>query len=269
MELSCVSQIADTAAEAIALLAKAGSTATEIWAGTPAHLDVTDAEQMAAVRAAIQAAGMRPYSAHCSFGDGADLSHPHEDQRRKAADRHIVEMRAAAELGCEALVVHPGVAYEESGKRAERLAAAADGMKQIMPAAEDVGINVAFENLPPGYVGDSIDELAGLVDGLDSSRAGFCIDTGHSHLSKIPPGDMVRAFGDRTFVIHWHDNDGTTDQHALPGNGAIDWPPFFDALDSIAFDRPITLEAVNREMLPAEYVRLAQLALDERRPMYL
>ena len=32
---------------------------------------------------------------------------------------------------------------------------------------------------------------------------------------------------------HLHDNNGFTDQHLIPGQGTIEWPKVFDALDNI------------------------------------
>jgi len=268
MQLVCQSLLSSTAAQAVHDLHGSGATAVDITFGVAQHLNIDDPAQVGRVREALDVTGMRPYSAHCSFGPHADLSATDAAAHEAAIAGHVREIEVARQLGIEVVIVHPGVDTKPETRNAQ-LAAAADGMARIMPAAEANGVQVAFENLPPSYIGDSIEELVRLVDGVNSSYAGFCLDTGHCNLCRIPIGGMVEGFGERIRAIHWHDNDGTGDRHRIPGSGTTDWPSFFGALARIGYDGPVMLEADPRPMPLAEVARLGQLALDERRAMYV
>jgi sugar phosphate isomerase/epimerase len=101
-----------------------------------------------------------------------------------------------------------------------------------------------------------------LLEGIDAAVVGLCLDTGHAMLGEDPPGDYVRALGDRIFGIHWHTNDGLGDAHLLPDVHQREWDEFFTALDEAGCSVPVTLEV---DFQPAttldEALRSARAAL--------
>jgi sugar phosphate isomerase/epimerase len=271
LELVCCSHICgcDTAVEAIPRLTEAGATALELFLGHPPHFDPRRPAEVAALRRALEASPLRVFSAHLSFGEGADFAVPGAAEREPAIARLCHELRVAAELGAQRAVVHPGEKWPDD-LRGRGLAWAAKGLARLATVAEACGLDLAVENMPPGYLGFSAEELLGLVDGLGSLRAGICLDTGHPHLGGVSPADLARAFGDRILVLHWQDNDGTGDQHRFPGLGTINWPAFFAALKQIGFDGPVTAECGPLGVLSlAECTRLERLALKERRAVFV
>ncbi|MEM3526354.1 MAG: TIM barrel protein, partial [Candidatus Jordarchaeaceae archaeon] len=48
--------------------------------------------------------------------------------------------------------------------------------------------------------------------------------------------------GEQIINIHLHDNDGSFDQHKVPGTGIINFKPIVKALKKINYDKLITLE---------------------------
>ena len=91
----------------------------------------------------------------------------------------------------------------------------------------DAGIEIVLENdtekLP--------DLLVQLVNEVDNSSLGLCMDIGHQHLfSELDSLEWVRRMGDRLFHIHLHDNDRTGDSHWSLGRGTIDFESFYDAV---------------------------------------
>ena len=91
--------------------------------------------------------------------------------------------------------------------------------------AQESGLTMAVENLPPGYLGHTPDEIFWLLEDVDTRTTGICFDTGHANLSGRFE-DFARALLPRAICTHIHDNDGNSDQHAFPGLGTINWPVF-------------------------------------------
>ena len=64
---------------------------------------------------------------------------------------------------------------------------------------------------------------------LSSLRLRLCYDTGHEN-TYTPGTDILARFGDRLATTHIHDNDGSSDEHHIIGEGNIDFPPIFGQL---------------------------------------
>ena len=91
-----------------------------------------------------------------------------------------------------------------------------DRVKRLAEHAEKQGINLAFENL------NTSDHLDCIFQSVDSSRVGFCYDSGHENCSR-PGTDYLSQYGDRLFAVHLHDNFGDDDTHLLPYDGTVNW----------------------------------------------
>jgi len=266
-----LTSLVPTALEAVEQFsaAEAGYLELSLFCG-PRHFNPADGDAVDALKQALARTGVEVFSVHASFGATFDLSTLEGTVRQHAVETHLAEMRLAAELGAQAVVVHPvGSGCPEASQRADRLAASAASLSALAAAAVDLGLNLAVENMTPHNPADDLDELVALVDGLHCPRAGFCFDTGHCHLNGIAQSRMISAFADRLHVIHWHDNNGERDEHLNPGAGNIDWEDYYAGLAAIGFDAPVTVEASNRGLILSEFVRVARLALDERRAMYV
>lgn len=77
-------------------------------------------------------------------------------------------------------------------------------------------------------------------ESLPTQHKAFCVDTGHTHtvasMGQPSAADFIRLFGSRVKILHLNDNDGLLDQHLIPGQGTIDWPDVFDALEEIGYE---------------------------------
>jgi len=269
LELVAITHYAPTALEGLAGLKAAGARAFEIFFASPSHFDPTDAAQVEAVRAAILDSGMRPAVAHVSFGKDLALCEPDEGKRRAIVERHKLEFDVAQKLGVETVVVHPGSHRPEGHEPAALRDYTREALLELVATADDCGLKIALENMPPGHTGDTLEEMTDLVESLGTATAGYCLDTGHAFLAGIDLGDMVRAFYPKLYAIHWQDNDGQQDRHWIPGRGIIPWGPFFTALDEVGFSGGVTVETGLWGMLLSEFIRLGQKALQERRAFYV
>lgn len=114
-----------------------------------------------------------------------------------------------------------------------------DRIKALVELAEAKSINIALENLRrPEY-------LQFVFSNIQSNRLGFCYDSGHENCFSNG-ADLLDRYANKLMALHLHDNDGTDDQHRIPGEGTIDWNTVASKIQSIGYDGAISLE-VTRE----------------------
>lgn len=114
-----------------------------------------------------------------------------------------------------------------------------DRIKRLVEVAERKGVNLALENLrQPGA-------LDYIFSKIQSDRLGFCYDSGHENCF-TKGTDFLSQYGSKLMALHLHDNDGTDDQHWLPGEGGIDWPVLMKKLKKTGYSGPNALEVEGR-----------------------
>lgn len=166
-------------------------------------------------------------------------------------DTILEEIDLAAFLGADPLVVHPRSLGLEAGTWDAEMSApldppALERIGSILAHARRRSVRLALEN-------GALDLLAAVAaafpaggpDGVGDSL-GICIDVGHANLHRAryadPAGHFLRTFADRLIHLHVSDNDGTGDQHLVPGTGSIDWRSVAEILRSIRYRGRTVLE---------------------------
>lgn len=176
-------------------------------------------------------AGMVVQDIHsvCGVGDDADFP----DDLWLALN--INRLQFISTLGGDCIVLHLPKGGK-TGKMVEDVLASKRLLDMLRPHADRYGVRAAIENL-----GDSdyalFDEL---LESYPADYIGFCFDSGHANIAR--QSDMVNRYANRLIALHLHDNDGTADQHNLPGNGTIDWPPIIRSIKSCGYRKPVNLE---------------------------
>jgi sugar phosphate isomerase/epimerase len=170
-------------------------------------------------------------------GGPAIIHHP-DDSRPSSAGfipRLQLDLQAAGYLGSNFVVVHPPA---EATPMASRLVSS-DLVDQVtVNSVKRSGIGIALENLGPArhqpVMGD-ICEVASVVRTIRReygerygpelrTRVGMCLDYGH-HIAfcaregrdPVEALELLREDGDLVVMMHVHLNDGSADQHLLPG----------------------------------------------------
>lgn len=113
-----------------------------------------------------------------------------------------------------------------------------DRVKRIAEKAEQLDVNVAFENLW------NINNLAYVLKQVDSIRVGFCYDSCH-HYNNSSAGDLLYQYGSRLMALHLHDNGGSRSQHQLPFDGNLDWAVVMKKISEAKYSGPTALEPMN------------------------
>lgn len=152
-----------------------------------------------------------------------------------------MELERCRVLGLTHTVLHPGGSGELSLEKG--IIRIAERLKAALKATKGYPVKILLENTAGGgtSVGGKIENLAMLMDYLDSSRVGLCIDTCHAFAAgydiRTKKGtekffDLIdKKVGlDKLLCFHLNDSKGALgsriDRHANIGEGLIGLEPF-------------------------------------------
>ncbi len=178
--------------------------------------------------------------------DALGVSYTHSHASFDASVRgELVErtLRCAAMLGTEYIVVHPCC---HMGTRAitdeeEYIRHNSEMIKPLLETAEKHGVILLTENLLNG-ASNRAQVVSHLVEEVGSPWFSWCYDTGHAHCN-TDTLENFRGVSIPPLSLHIHDNDGSYDEHLIPGDGNIDWKEFLRSLKVIGYKGDFVLEA--------------------------
>ena len=200
-------------------------------------------------------ANVRAATVHCPFGGSLDISSLQAVVCE--AGRGVLQesLSLAAELSARMIVVHASAEPIADGERATRLARSRESLAQVAEQCQQADVRIAVELLPRSCLGNTVDELFELLNGLPEHTFGVCLDVNHlmNRYGGLP--DAVARLGERLFTLHLSDYDGVDEKHWMPGEGVIDWRGFMLALQDIGYRGPFNYEAKLRGDTPAERIR--------------
>jgi sugar phosphate isomerase/epimerase len=162
------------------------------------------------------------------------------DARRLAVAETAAALSIARHIPTSLLVVHLGVPGRPASPRDNDPEAARRSLEELLELAAPVGVGLAVEVIPNELSAPA--RLVGLLDeDLENGRIGLCLDYGHAFLM----GDLVEAIetvAGHLVTTHVHDNHGTSDEHLVPFDGAIDWAAALMATQKVGYDGTLLLE---------------------------
>ncbi|MHB9038027.1 MAG: sugar phosphate isomerase/epimerase family protein [Armatimonadota bacterium] len=225
--------------DAIPLLADQGVTAVEIGFKLPTYFDRHNGAELQELMSELATSGVRVHSVHSPFGPRFDISNPDDEVHERGVDALIESIELANVLEAGKVIVHASdVLVNGKGRQFDR---ARGVLREVAAIANESDIVIAVENLPPGYLGHTPEELLALLDGIDRRSIAICFDSGHANLSGHFE-EFAEALLPHSVAAHIHDNNGADDQHKFPGEGTIDWRRFATAYHESACDASVTLE---------------------------
>ena len=246
--------------------ADAGFGKIEPWAMTP-NFDVNDEARLKALKDWLADLSLTTSSFHAPFyadlaeargGRWLSLAAPDKDAREAAIDKTIQALRAFRPLGARIAVIHPSAPGEAGDP--DTYDALEASITRLLSAAEETDAVIAIENIPSAL--GRAEPLADFVSRIDHPRLRICIDTGHALITE---GKNTRSAIERLApfcaATHLHDNDGRSDAHLIPGEGAFEWPPFFTTLDAVGYSGSLALELRRKEEPYAETLAAAARAM--------
>jgi len=256
----------ETAEAAFALIAEAGFREIEL-SGGDGYFDRWEVKPTAFMRRKVEAAGLVVRTVH-AHGPGWALADPSDAVRAAAVDAVTACLVHSAMLGAEFVIVHPnGWAGDYDRKEFETVRRhCQEDIATLAERARVVGIKMAVENMFQKHLrrpGCTVSQVLEMIDGL-GDHVGICLDTGHSQVDGHSPAEEALLAGDKLFTLHIADNDGSDDQHRVPGLGTIDWPAFLRALDALGFAGPRVFEIGHWDSADDRELLAQQMAVVQR-----
>lgn len=215
----------------------------------PAHLDYHNHDDVARAGEKIRSLGLRAVSFHAPFADRIDITALDPAAREIAVGELLAACEAAAVMGAENLVLHPGP--ERAGRPPEeefltRMRNAAESLNTVASRCCERGVHLVLENMLPHLLFGHVNDMLYLLGSIRHCEVGTCLDTGHAYLSR-ELGTVIHKLSGHLHLVHANDNRGDRDEHLPPGEGHIDWPWLLSELDRCRFDGTLILELSSRE----------------------
>ncbi|AFM26977.1 sugar phosphate isomerase/epimerase family protein [Desulfomonile tiedjei] len=168
------------------------------------------------------------------------IANPDPDLRRWRLDysKKCIDMAQVLNARCVSLTsgkLVPGTPPDES------LGLLIASLEELVTYAEKKAIRIGIE-YEPGLIVECCEELAELLDRIDSPYLGANLDLGHSHVLKEDSRAVLRTLGKRVFHVHIEDIRKRKHYHLIPGTGDIDFPNLFAGLRSIGYTGFTTVE---------------------------
>ncbi|NLC59216.1 MAG: sugar phosphate isomerase/epimerase [Armatimonadetes bacterium] len=213
------------------------------------------ANAKAALQAVLRRHEIRVATIHAPFGGHYDPSLLEEGARREAVAALAPAFALAAEFDAPMVVLHASAEPITPEERPRRLAQARASLAEIGRWCQESGRRVAVELLPRSCLGNTVDELLALLEGLPEETFGVCLDTNHGMAQYARLADDIRRLGPRLITTHLSDYDGVDEKHWLPGRGVVDWRAVMAALQEIGYTGPMNYESLLDGEAPSERLR--------------
>jgi sugar phosphate isomerase/epimerase len=246
--------------DALRALAGRGFRSLELTTAPP-HLFAPAAgpDERAGLARLLSALDLRVVSVNPSFAD-INLVSTNPEIRDISERQLIANIELAADLGAGCVVVIPGRLHALAPPPGEAAREVLDaGLARLVARAGELGITIALENSPYGYLGRASD-LVEVVDRWRSPHLRITYDVANA-LAIEDPAEGVRRVGDRLALAHVSDTWRSKWAHTSAGRGEVDFAGFASALTEIGFGGPTVYELVDGDdpepRLPADLATLA------------
>ena len=200
-------------------------------------------KRVAALKEAAKSYGLE-YTLHAPFAD-INIASPSEAILAASLKRLKQSMAFANELDAKVWVFHPGaktgISQFYPGAEWKQNT---ESIKKIYAEAEDLGLNIAMENLPKKYLFmmHSPEEFMRFYRETNLPL-GIALDLGHANLEgQIEP--FFKLAADRIVHIHASDNHSVDDEHLGIGKGKIDYEWVKQTLSRIGYDKIVMVESI-------------------------
>jgi len=167
---------------------------------------------------------------------------PEAERRQMRIDHTLACLEIGAYLGCANISVPPGGPMEKSLTRKEALALFHKGLDQVIPKAEELGVQLLIEP-EPDLLMERSTEIKPFVKEIQCDAVGINFDIGHFFCAGEDPAAALQELF--PWVGHMHIEDIAADRkhnHLIAGLGAIDYMPVFNTMKTLGYERDISLE---------------------------
>lgn len=260
--------------EAIREIAETGYSGIELLADAP-HLyaDNLSPQTLEAVAKSLARSGLSVSNVNANTAVGwygrsfweplfePSLANPDADLRKWRVQYTRKCIDIANLLGAKCVSVTSGKPVSGTYPEKSRIMLV-DSLQQVVEYAEKMGVLVCVE-YEPGLLIESCDELAELLEQVNSPFLGANLDVGHSHVLGEKADSVIEKLGPRIFHVHLEDIRGKKHFHRIPGTGDIGFDSIFAALTKAGYDGYLCVELYTHLNDP---VGAAKASLDYLKP---
>jgi len=228
----------DSLAARCRFLAETGFAGLDV--ATPSDVDVGELADAAA------AAGLEVANVLAARSLRSMLADPDPDVRLEGREGLEISLRDAAELGATSVLL-PALLPPGQGE-AQGAELTREELGALVPLAEELGVRVAIESCPGGYL-PTAEALAAFVDGLGSDCVAVHFDVGNAQALGWP-AESIGFLGARIHKVDFKEFSSSraaagTVEDGLGvelGTGDCDWPAVVAALDAIGYEGWVSAE---------------------------
>lgn len=242
-----------TLLETIEELSKIGYQALEILADKP-HIFVTELthQELEVILTTLSKSGLKVsnVNANCTTGYYANpppepffepsLNNPDETLRRWRIEYTKKCLDFAKEVGAANISITSGRPLPGCPPEVG-LELFQESLCEILEYAHKVDVQVGIE-YEPGLLIENVEELAHLLQEIDSPYLGANLDIGHATVVGESVPDVIRRLMPRIFNLHVEDIKKRKHYHLIPGTGDINFKEIIKALRQCGYSRFLTVE---------------------------
>jgi sugar phosphate isomerase/epimerase len=181
----------------------------------------------------------------------------YESLRKVSLQENFEALEAAAELGIEKVVLHPGY-ITGLGKflldKAKKYGM--DSIESILKKTNSLGLTLCIENMfPQAHFLSQPHEFQEIFDSFPEIR--LALDIGHANLGgdRNKALEFIHRYSYRMSHVHANDNFGKEDNHLPIGAGIIDFAKIIIALKETPYDETMTLEVFSKDR---DYLKISK-----------
>lgn len=243
--------------ETIRRIAAAGYDGIEIGCAAPhawpAHLSANRRKE---IKAVLEGENLTPVSLLPAPGGGPgnNPSSPLPEERQATVAHYKEVVNLAADLGAK-LVLYVGGWQIFGTTRQDAWTWSVEALRDISQHAKDRGITIVAEpTSADSNLVETADDALELIRETGQDNVGVMFDTYHALYRNEVSADYIRTMGAQLVHVHASDTD-----RLPPGEGAVDWVGFMQALKDIDYQGHVTMEIGfnTRAAEPDRYARQA------------
>ena len=193
---------------------------------------------------------------------------PGPEDPEERVEALCASVRRLAAFDPEVVLLLTGPVGERDPEEAQRIVV--EGLREVARVAQEVGVRVALEPIHASArddftIVDTIPDAVAIVEEVGVPM-GVIFDTWH--LWDTPDVlDYIREHAHRFPAVHvndWREQTRGWDDRALPGDGIMDLPAIFGALEAGGFEGWFELEIFSTETYPDSLLKLDPVELVRR-----
>lgn len=152
------------------------------------------------------------------------------------------DVSLANQIGAKQVTIHAGHRDLPEKKTiiAKNFKVVVENLKEVIKLGRVYGVKIGLENAFSNGLCREVKNLLRVANSVKGLKVVF--DIGHANIINLNPIDYFKKIKNLVINIHIHDNDGKSDQHALIGEGNINFKEFLRECKNSNYYGPFILE---------------------------